>query len=97
MWFRSALTLTYAEQTSGKYYWESYEVKTKSFNSIRIPEPDWLDLLRALEFKRVRIYEIPEDVAKELDAYAAKRGITPVDVVEDAISRMVKKEEQEQG
>ncbi len=96
MWFRSALTLTYAEQTSGKYYWESYEVKTKGFNSIRIPEPDWLDLLRALEFKRVRIYEIPEDIAKELDAYAAKRGITPVDVVEDVISRMVKKEEQEQ-
>ena len=26
-----------------------------------------------------------------------KRGITPVDVVEDAISRMVKKEEQGQG
>ncbi len=96
MWFRSAMTLTYADQTSGKYRWESYEVKTKGFNSIRIPEPDWLDLLRALEFKRVRIYEIPEEIAKELDAYATKKGITPVDVVEDVISRMIKKEEQEQ-
>ena len=66
MWFRSALTLTYAEQASGKYYWESYEVKTKGFNSIRIPEPDWLDLLRALEFKKVRIFQIPEDIAKDL-------------------------------
>jgi gamma-glutamylcyclotransferase (GGCT)/AIG2-like uncharacterized protein YtfP len=94
MYLRSALTLTYAEQTSGKYYWESYEVKTKGFNCIRIPEPDWLDLLRALEFKRVRIYEIPEDIAKAVDAYAAGKGITPVDAVEDAISGMMKKEEQ---